>query len=78
MKKLSWWKRRKLKKGVELEMLETLCTICLYLADESRHSSMFRGKYYGHFDSHFRKLKDYSYELRGIDNHTVTRFDFFE
>ena len=77
-KKLNWWKRRKIKKEIELEMLETLCTICLYLADDSKHSPILRGKYYGHFDSHFRQLKEYSYELRGVDDHILTRLDFFE
>lgn len=77
MKKLSLWRKRKIEKEIKIEILETLCTICLYLADDSNHSPIFRRKYYEHFEGHFRKIKDYSMELRGNDNHTITRNNYF-
>ena len=78
MNKLSWIKRRKLNKQIEAELLETMCTICLYLEADSRHSPILYQRYAPHFDSHFRKLKDYSYKLRGVDDHLLERCDFFE
>jgi len=76
MKKLlSRIRRKKIEREIEIEMLETLCTICLYLADDSKHSPILRGKYYPHFCSHFRNLKEYSCSLRGIDDRSMTSID---
>jgi len=76
MKKLlSRIRRKKIEREIEIEMLETLCTICLYLADDSKHSPILRGKYYPHFCSHFRNLKEYSYSLRGIDDPSVASIE---
>lgn len=78
MKKLSWIKKRKLNKEIEVELLETMCTICLYLGEDSRHAPYMFRKYAPHFDLHFRKLKDYSYQLRGVNDHKLDRYDYFE
>ena len=48
------------KKAV-IEILETLCSICLFLGSEGRRT---HNKYTPYMDSHFRVLKKYSEELR--------------
>lgn len=50
-----------LQRRIQIEILETLCTICLYLAtDKSRPSN----PYVRYFPSHFETLKSLSEELR--------------
>lgn len=50
-----------LKKRVQIEMLETLASICLYL-DYDGHFA--RNHYAEYMQSHFRQLKSLSQELR--------------
>ena len=49
-----------LKKRMRIEVIETLCTICLYLESEGRyrHNAV-------HMRSHFDELKHISCDLRG-------------
>lgn len=57
--------RRKIRfyKALLAEIIETLCTICLYLETEGRHT------YYNeasrHMRGHFVALKGFSEDLRG-------------
>ena len=57
-------------KNLLVEILETLCSICLYLDNESRRGHNHYGLYmYGHF----KNLKYFSEKLRkGLDNDTST------
>ena len=48
-------------KSLLIEIIETLCSICLYLERDSRQSHNEVGRY---MRSHFEELKIYSYELR--------------
>lgn len=63
-KKLSWFKKRKLQKQLELEMVETMCTILLYLEEESRRTRPHRLPYEDYFRGHFDHLKKVSIGLR--------------
>ena len=45
-----------------VEIIETLCSICLYLESDSRYTHNPNGRY---MCSHFERLKDFSKELRG-------------
>jgi hypothetical protein len=63
-KRISWFKRRKLRKQIEIEMAETMCTLCLYLNEQSRRSMPHGMAYDMYFMSHFRKLKQISTTLR--------------
>ena len=56
MKKLRFYKL------VLIEILETLCSICLYLEVDSRITHNKNGVFMG---SHFETLKTYSEKLRG-------------
>ena len=53
-KKIRFWKR------LIFEVLETLCTICLYLEYDGRHS---HNPYHEYMGSHIRTLKSFSREL---------------
>lgn len=48
-------------KALLIEAIETLCTICLFLERNARYSHMD----VNHFRGHFRRLKQFSQELRG-------------
>lgn len=48
-------------KGILNEIIETLATICIYLEYDSRRSHNPMGE---HMRGHFKKLADYSQELR--------------
>ena len=50
-------------KHVIIEILETLCTICLYLEEQGMRSRP-QSKVAHHFTSHFTVLKQYSRDLR--------------
>lgn len=56
--------RKKIKfyKLLLIELVETLCSICLYLEADSRRSHNHYGVY---MPSHFNELKRFSKELRG-------------
>lgn len=56
MKKIRFYK------NLLVELIETLCTICLYL-DFDGHVS--RNRYSEYMIPHFKELKKYSAELRG-------------
>ena len=49
-------------KSLLIEIVETLCTICLYLEIEGRRTHNQYGMYMG---AHFNVLKDFSTEMRG-------------
>lgn len=55
-----------LQRRIQIEILETLCTICLYLEQHGRHTYNY---YTQHMHGHFRCLKDLSKELRGEENY---------
>ena len=45
------WKQKRLIRHLILrEVLETLCTICLYMESEGRHKNPHARKFGGHFD----------------------------
>ena len=60
--------RKKLKfyKDLLIELIETMCTICLYL-EEDAHRARF-SRYQPYFHGHFNRLKEFSEKLRGINN----------
>ena len=60
--------RRKIKfyKSLLIEIIETLCTICLYLESEGRYS---HNQYSRYMRGHFNELKGFSGNLRGESNH---------
>lgn len=49
-------------KSLLIEIVETLCTICLYLGIEGAHS---HNRMTMHMSSHFKVLKRFSEEMRG-------------
>lgn len=51
-----------LQRRIQKEILETLCTICLYLEFDGHHD---RNRYAGFMRSHFMALKRLSEELSG-------------
>ena len=51
-------------KRAVIEILETLCTICLFLESEGRKT---HNKYTPYMESHFKYLKKYSEQLRSTD-----------
>lgn len=59
MKKIRFYKR------LLIELIETLCSICLYLEHDGRFS---HNPYDKHMKSHFITLKMFSEELRGKNN----------
>ena len=50
-----------LQRNIQIETLETLCTICLWLEHDGRHS---RNPYSEYMNDHFVALKSLSKELR--------------
>lgn len=52
-----------LKKRMRIEVIETLCTICLYLEREGRYRNIY--PYADHMRGHFNELKHISCDLRG-------------
>ena len=48
-------------KALIIEIIETLCSICLFLERSARYSHIDAN----HFRSHFKYLKQFSAELRG-------------
>lgn len=57
MKKLRFYKQ------LLIEIVETLCTICLFLSTEARKYG-FNSMYDSHFRSHFDALKNFSEIMR--------------
>lgn len=55
-----------LQRRVQIEILETLCTICLWLERDGHYC---RNPYSQYMDGHFKYLKDLSKELRDYENH---------
>lgn len=51
-----------LQKRIQHEILETLCTICLYLEYEGQYG---KNRYAQYMQIHFAELKQLSEELRG-------------
>ena len=70
-----WYIRKKLQKQLEIEMIETMCTILKYLEAESRYTRHGRELAY-HFESHFEKLKEISCQLRGVEYRPVRKTFF--
>lgn len=58
--------RKKLKfyKALLVEIIETLCTICLYLEQDGRRSGNELSR---HMEGHFIVLKGFSEDLRGVE-----------
>ena len=54
----------RLQRVIRIEVLETLCSICMYLHHERRHMN----PYTQHMLDHFIVLKRLSKELRGGDD----------
>lgn len=54
-----------LQRRIQIEMLETLCTICLWLEFDGHYS---KNRYSEFLDGHFKCLKDLSKELRDKEN----------
>lgn len=54
-----------LQRRIQIEILETLCTICLYINYEGHYS---RNRYSEFMQGHFRQLKGLSEELREKGN----------
>ena len=50
-----------LQRRIQIEILETLCTICLWLERDGGYN---RNPYSQYMNGHFRALKDLSKELR--------------
>lgn len=48
-----------LQRKIQIEVLETLCTICLWLQQDGRHN-----RYSEFMSGHFKQLKELSKELR--------------
>lgn len=55
IKKIKFYKR------LVIEIIETLCSICLYLESDSRYNHNSKGVY---MRGHFNALKEFSIELR--------------
>ena len=55
-----------LQRRIQIEILETLSTICLWLERDGRYD---RNPYSHYMGGHFRCLKDLSKELRDYENH---------
>lgn len=51
-----------LRKRIDIEILETLCSICLYLEIDGHFGHNRYARYMG---SHFKQLKQISEEIRG-------------
>jgi len=49
-------------KSLLIEIIETLCTICLYLEIEGRRN---HNRMAEHMRGHFKVLKEFSEEMRG-------------
>jgi len=60
----------KLKLLLQHEILETLCTICLYLEYEGHFD---RNPYCKHMGSHFKRLKELSEQVREEVEHGTER-----
>lgn len=58
-------KKIKFYRALVVELIETLCSICLYLESDSRRNHNPCGMY---MRSHFEELKSFSEELRKKDN----------
>ena len=56
------FKKIKFYKTLLIEIIETLCSICLYLDTEGRRN---HNQYSTHMYDHFKQLKKYSEILRG-------------
>ena len=68
-----WKRKRTLKKRLELEMIDTMCTLRKYLYCDSRDHA--NGRVVGtHLNDHFNNLKSLSLELQGKD----IEKDYFE
>lgn len=58
-------KKIKFYRALIVELIETLCSICLYLESDSRYNRNSCGMY---MKSHFNELQSFSRELRKKDN----------
>ena len=66
-------KKIKFYRALVVEVIETLCSICLYLESDSRYRRNPCGMY---MKSHFDELKSFSEELRKKDNkYTEVKYD---
>ena len=56
-----------LQRRIQIEILETLCTICLWLGRDGFDGRYNRNPYSSYMVGHFNTLKDLSKELRSKD-----------
>ena len=63
-------KKFKFYKKLLIEILETLCSICLYLDFEGRHYHNFAAQ---SMRSHYTELKNFSEQLRGVKNDKMSK-----
>jgi hypothetical protein len=56
-----WREQRRLQRAIQIEIIETLCSICLYLTSEGRYS---HNRYADYMQGHFSALKTFSRKLR--------------
>ena len=54
-------KRLRFQRSLQIEIIETLCSICLYLLMDGRHT---HNKYADYMQGHFSSLKTFSKVLR--------------
>lgn len=72
--KIEMIKKIKFYKGLLLEFIETLCTICLYLEREGHFS---HNNYSQQMNGHFRILKQYSTIIRSGKEKEGFKNEFF-
>lgn len=56
-----WREQRRLQRAIQIEIIETLCSICLYLTCDGRYS---HNRYADYMQGHFSSLKEFSRILR--------------
>ena len=56
-----WKEKRRFQRSLQIEIIETLCSICLYLLMDGRHT---HNKYANYMQGHFSSLKTFSKILR--------------
>ncbi len=69
------FKKIKFYKGLIIELIETMCSICLFLERDAYNCR--RPEFANHFRSHFHELKKYSLKLRGKPDEEVEGWNEF-
>lgn len=58
-------KKIRLYKDLLIELIETMCTICLYMEEDAQRFRF--NRYQPYFHGHFNRLKEFSEKLRGVE-----------